>query len=524
MHSPLVSKIRCLSPNMKGKTAVRNYNYLYYIATRAGVDISHDKMEKYLSPMDTPAEADNETYMKYIHERPRSHGAFGNIDIPDINALCKHVKSISTDQPIFRGIISLSGEDAKNLGYNSKEKWAAFLQNHLPDVGHTLGIDYKDLVWVAAFHNEPAHPHVHYMLWSKDANKPVSPFISLPKQHKCRELLSQEVFKEDYQLHQSQKNLFRDILTTSLKDTLQKDIQGLDKVDPPSRISEKIILQASQELLDLSRTLPNKGKLYYKLLPPKAKEAVGEVLDLFLSKYELANIYEKYIDETVNMARTYSPTEARLNIVKEQAIADIRARLCNIILKGVSKVREAEKLYTPPLSPNTMEKEDLCKLIETYQNTVQEQPDAFSYYKLGELYSKYEATKNIERSIEYYQASATLGNKYAFLRLGQLYLFDKDFKGDKNEGIKYLKQAEEQNCPGASESLERYQNFVTHEVHSTSYSLFYSLFYGIMHARNENQTFFSQVGNTSIKDNKKAYKEMLHEKYGNIEKDSILDR
>ena len=38
MHSKVISKIRCYSPNQKN-TALRNYNYLYYIATREGVDL-----------------------------------------------------------------------------------------------------------------------------------------------------------------------------------------------------------------------------------------------------------------------------------------------------------------------------------------------------------------------------------------------------------------------------------------------------------------------------------------------------
>lgn len=39
MHAPLISKIRCHNPN-KQKSRVCNRNYLIYIATREGVDLS----------------------------------------------------------------------------------------------------------------------------------------------------------------------------------------------------------------------------------------------------------------------------------------------------------------------------------------------------------------------------------------------------------------------------------------------------------------------------------------------------
>ena len=77
MNNIVVSKIRSESPN-KRNTAVKTYNYLYYIATREGVDLSQ--------------QSENETYLQYIHERPRSHGLFGNIETDDIDSVLSNVQ------------------------------------------------------------------------------------------------------------------------------------------------------------------------------------------------------------------------------------------------------------------------------------------------------------------------------------------------------------------------------------------------------------------------------------------------
>ena len=96
----LMSKIRVQSPNLR-KTKIMNRNYLIYIGTRPG-----------------------------------SHGLFGNIEekkLADINALGKEMYEISGEKTVYKGIISLSGNDAKNLGYITKEKWEEYLNFVMPD-------------------------------------------------------------------------------------------------------------------------------------------------------------------------------------------------------------------------------------------------------------------------------------------------------------------------------------------------------------------------------------------------------
>lgn len=58
-------------------------------------------------------------YMKYIAERPRSHGLFSNAKSTNLEDTMKKVSTHPA--PVWTFIYSLKREDAVRLGYNSVE-------------------------------------------------------------------------------------------------------------------------------------------------------------------------------------------------------------------------------------------------------------------------------------------------------------------------------------------------------------------------------------------------------------------
>ena len=75
---------------------------MHYIATREGVDLSQINRIEDMVNVNADLndygedligkEADNSTYLKYITNRPRSHGLFGNIDTDNFSEVSKKIK------------------------------------------------------------------------------------------------------------------------------------------------------------------------------------------------------------------------------------------------------------------------------------------------------------------------------------------------------------------------------------------------------------------------------------------------
>ncbi len=154
-------------------------NYAKYIATRDGVEIVAGD------------EQTGDKYMKYIAERPRSHGLFSAEPVTDLEKTMAEVSAHPA--PVWTFIYSLKREDAARLGYDSAESWRRLLTAHQVELAEAMKIPPKDLRWCAAFHDEKHHPHVHMMAWSAD---PKQGYLTEKGIEKMRSKLTNEIFKD----------------------------------------------------------------------------------------------------------------------------------------------------------------------------------------------------------------------------------------------------------------------------------------------------------------------------------------
>lgn len=320
----LISKIRVLSPNYN-KTKIMNRNYLLYIATREGVDL-------------TPSlDNERETLNKddhYINDRPRVHGLFGNLEkekISDIDNLAKEMYRMSGEKNIYKGIISLSSEDAIKLGYTTKEKWEEYLNFVMPDIADKLQIPLSKMQWVAAFHMEESHPHVHYMLWSS-GKEIINPYIHTAVQNSIREVLSKKMFEEERNQEVMLKTLARDTIVELSKDVTEKAIRYSMKI-PDDQI-EKL----SNMIKNLLYKLPKSGRTAYQLLQPEVKKEVDAVVKYIKNEIPvIKEEYDKYVKAVENINKTYSVVgDKALRNIKD-AEKDMDKRIANIVIKATMK-------------------------------------------------------------------------------------------------------------------------------------------------------------------------------------------
>lgn len=337
-----ISKIRCENPNKKRRTPALNRNYLQYVATREGVDLTPSEIS------DAGSADGNAIYIRYISERPRSHGLFGNLpehEIDDLDAICSSMYQLSKTQPIFKGILSLKEEDALTLGYDKKEKWEATLRIALPSVAEQLRIHPTELKWVAAFHQEKGHPHVHYMLWSK-SDRITSAYIHSTVQHKCREIFSKHIFEEERPLHVIDKTIARDDIIESGKALIREElaqlyIPGTTSPEVAGRMHYDSLSKLSKELLHFCGSLPASGRLAYKYLPPEQKEALDRIVDEFLSSPPLKDKYRSFQKSMQDILKSYSVVGEKEERKMDQAVTDLKRRLGNVVLKELKSFRLA---------------------------------------------------------------------------------------------------------------------------------------------------------------------------------------
>lgn len=351
--SPVISKIRCCNPNKKN-SRILNRNHLVYIGTREGVD---------LTPIQ---ESDNDLYLKYIAERPKSNGLFGNIDHSDPIVLGNYLSDLTKEgQNIYRGIISLSEADALNLGYDKKEKWVSLMKNNIPDIGNQFGIPIDKLNWVAAVHMEKSHPHVHYMFWHTD-RVVKSPFIHVSVQNKCRSIISADIFREEREQSIIEKTAKRDLLVELGKDFMKEELSFILNNKIPGRMNHQDIETITGKLINLLNQLPEHGRLSYKLLPPEQKVLVHDVTNELLKLQPLKKEYDSFIELNKTISSSYANSKEKETYLLNVAREDIEKRISNIVLKTCKcllqeqdKVFELFKERIEEQNPKVFENKDL---------------------------------------------------------------------------------------------------------------------------------------------------------------------
>lgn len=419
--SPVISKIRVNNPNKKS-SRVQNRNHLVYIGTRDGVDLTETLWEP-------DEEASNELYLKYIHERPRSNGLFGNVDVSDIIKLSNHVADeTAKGKCIYRGIISLVEEDAVRLGYNEKSNWENLVNRVMPDIAKEFGIPITRLNYCAAVHMEQSHPHCHYMFWD-EKDKVTTPFIHTAKQNKIREMISGVINEEEIQQQILNKTLQRDLILDLNKDLLNEELDTIinsqDKI--AGRIKSDDIDNIATKILLLSNNLPEKGRILYKFLPPDTKNQVDELVEDILKIPTMKKEYEQYVSTINDISKAYSTSNSHKSYTEDKNIKDIKKRLANQILKTCTNVRSIPYSIEFDAEP----KEEIINSDVNEEVDIDYKANWSKEYKkaIKDLYNP--KNKDIENILKILHNEAKNGNVLAMNDLGKIY--SKGIKVEKNK-------------------------------------------------------------------------------------------
>lgn len=331
--SKVIFKMTFKHPN-KGDTVSKNVSHIKYISTRSGVDktVTEADLKKELEKGIEDINSDDETYVKYIDERPRSHGLFGKDGIEDPKDVQEEISHV--DSFVWRGIISIKEEDAKELGFTKKEAWQDMLRTKVPDMAEKMGIRSTNLRWVAAVHMEQGHPHAHVVFWEKTPEKTVG--IVKPKiLDEIRKSYTDEIFAEQRLELVNEKNTMRDLIRDIGNDDISKasrlirevnqageEIREILGTEEQEGLAPKLYPEEEKELIykiqKLSEMLPGKGRIALKFMPENVKTEVRAIADELLQRQEFIGPVERNLKAVEQLTRLYTSNEAAIKNTQDQ--------------------------------------------------------------------------------------------------------------------------------------------------------------------------------------------------------------
>jgi hypothetical protein len=376
-----VAKIILKSPYLKPGAKPGRGGYIYYIATRAGVERPTDtklqlaatrrqsetaaslikdcpdlkELYEYEDYLKNPNRANaidfiaraaethseliegRQGYVEYIATRPGTemvsdHGLFADAGVPVV--LERAAREVSEHGGnVWCHIVSLRREDAERLGYNNAYAWENLLRSQRNVIAKAMKISPKNFRWYAAFHNESHHPHVHMACFSANPNEA---WLSPKGIMDIKSALARQIFRQDLLCIYEKQTEHRDELRREGKDTAKQIVTDINSgvYDNP---------EAAEMLLGLSLRLKNtSGKKVYGYLKADVKLLVNRITDELAKDERIAKLYNLWYGQREAAIRTYTDKmPPRLPLSQNPEFKTIRNAV----------IQEAERLLAVESNP-----------------------------------------------------------------------------------------------------------------------------------------------------------------------------
>lgn len=223
--------------------------------------------------------------VSYIAQRPGveklgAHGLFSQTDDKiDLNEVAEEVGQHGG--VIWTHVVSLRREDAERLGYNNAKAWRDLVRRNITAIAQAQKIDISNLQWYAAFHDTAHHPHMHLLIYAKDAKQG---WLTKKGIDELRSVLGNDIFRNE------QYKLFT--METELRDGLKDKVQKLlDRMDSGYAASPEM-----QELFQklISQLDGYTGRKQFGYLPPEMKFTVNQIVAELAKDKGVAEIYGEW--------------------------------------------------------------------------------------------------------------------------------------------------------------------------------------------------------------------------------------
>ena len=244
---------------------------------------------------------------------------------------------VSSGAYVYKTVISLTGEDSVKYGYTTKGDWENLIRANINLIADEYNIKTENLDWVASFHTEEKHPHIHLVFYDKSISKKAKPYVQYDK---IKEKLNYSVYKKDIQPLLDQKNTIK----KEIKDIFKDNIDEIISYDANKIFGNKIaqnslneiaeLLKEIYEIKDLEYKTTKRGSWKMQYQTPEVKEKIRAIINKIIqSSSQIKSEVNSYINACIETEKikNINNTSQRSNIKMEQTIK----RETEFILKKV---------------------------------------------------------------------------------------------------------------------------------------------------------------------------------------------
>lgn len=242
-----------------------------------------------------------EGYLQYMATRPGAvkvgtNGLFSDED-GFINMEEVKRQLIENKGVIFTPIISLTRDDAESFGYTSPKVWQNLIKSHRNEIAELYRIDPENFEWYGAFHNEPNHPHIHLIFYSKDGKQGwQNPNYTFEK---MKRLLSTDIIRPYRQQIYGQKNVLRQDIKQTSKVKMDELIVKISQKEDYPENTYRMLMMLREELNK------QKGKRVYGYLPQHVKSLVDNIVDELAKDPDISELLKHWNTLQGNLIALY---------------------------------------------------------------------------------------------------------------------------------------------------------------------------------------------------------------------------
>ena len=280
---------------------------------------------------------------------------------------------VSSGAYVYKIVISLTGEDSEKYGYTTRDDWENLIRANIKIIADEYNIKLENLDWVASFHTEEEHPHIHLVFYDKSVTKRAKPYVQYDK---IKQKLNYSVYKKDIQPLLDEKNSIKkeikDIFKNNIDEIVSYDANKIfnNKIAQNSLNEIAVLLKELHKIKDLEYKTSKRGSWKMQYQTPEEKEKIRAITNKIIqSSSQIKSEVNLYINACIetekikNVNNTYKQTKRAIEHTVKKETEFILKKVDNQILEYLKESKRKIMEEQQNLFEKEFNKEKYNKLI-----------------------------------------------------------------------------------------------------------------------------------------------------------------